>query len=395
MRRIGRRALGVAATAGLALALAPVGLPAAYAGPASAASPIGGPQLGSPGVVVAPGVTPPPDVGSSWVAVDLDTGVVFGAKAPHTLMRPASTLKTLTALVLLPILDPKTVYTATAGDVKMQGTRVGMVAGQTYTVDQLFQAMLLPSANDAAHGLEEAAGGYARVIGLMTAEAKHLQALDTTVKDPSGLDATGQFTSAYDLALIGRAAMQLPAFRAYVITSRAAFPGGPPKTPGKPRATFVIENKNRLLMDGYPGMIGVKTGYTSLAGNTFIGVGTRGGHTLMIVLMHAKGVGEKSETKLFDWAWANYAKAGPVGTLVQPVSLTTPTPKPTVATKASATPVAAGVSGGGGVSSSLLMVLAGAAGAGALALSGAAVMRSSRRRRRLVSPLGLAPIRRR
>lgn len=376
------------------MALLPAWLPAASASPASSASPagpVGGLRLTGAGLVLAPGVKPPPDVGTAWVAADLDTGVVFGAKAPHLPERPASTLKTLTALTLLPILDPKTVYTATSGDVRMAGTRVGMVAGQTYTVDQLFQAMLLPSANDAAHALEEVAGGGARTIALMTAEAKHLQALDTVVKDPSGLDAKGQYTSAYDLALIARAAMRLPAFRAYVITSRAAFPGGPPKTPGNPRGSFVIENKNRLLMDGYPGVLGVKTGYTRAAGNTYIGVATRGGHTLIITLMHAKGVGEKAERRLFDWAWANYATAGAVGTLVDAVTAAKPTP--VAATMHVTAPTAAGAAGVS--ASSLLMYLVAAAGAGALALSGAAVARSSRRKRRQVSPLGLAPIRRR
>ena len=273
----------------------------------------------------------------------------------------------------------------------MAGTVVGMVAGETYTVGQLFEALLLPSANDAAHGLETVAGGTARTIALMTAEARHLQALDTAVKDPSGLDAKGQYTSAYDLALIARAAMRLPAFRAYVITPRATFPGGPPKTPGKPRGTFVIENKNRLLMDGYPGVIGVKTGYTRAAGNTYIGVATRNGHTLLITLMHAKGVGEKAEKRLFDWAWANFATAGPVGTLVDPATAASAAPK-VVATAPRMTAAA----GSAGVSaSSLLMWLAGAAGAAALALSGAAVRRSARRKRRMISPLGLAPIRRR
>jgi len=260
VRRSRRRALGVAAACGLALVLVPAAVPPAQATPTA---PVGGPRLGSTGLVLAPGVKPPPNVGASWVAVDLDTGVIFGAKGPHVLERPASTLKTLTALVLLPILDPKTVYTATDADVRMQGTRVGMVAGATYTVDQLFQAMLLPSANDASHGLEMVAGGTARTVALMTAEARYLQADDTTIKDPSGLDTKGQWSSAYDLALFGRAAMQLPAFRAYVIIPRSTFPGRPPKTVGKPRSTFVIENKNRLVLSGYPGIVGVKTGYTT------------------------------------------------------------------------------------------------------------------------------------
>jgi serine-type D-Ala-D-Ala carboxypeptidase (penicillin-binding protein 5/6) len=388
--RTRRRALGLVAAGGLALALVPVALvPAAGA---AAAAPVGGPLLASSGVVVAPGATPPPDVGSSWVVADMDTGAIYGAKAPHAQLRPASTLKTLTALTLLPLLDPTSVYTATAADTRMEGTRVGMIAGTTYTVDQLFQGMLLPSANDAAHGLEMVEGGPTKTIALMTAEAQHLQAFDTTVKDPSGLDQPGQYSSAYDLALFARAAMALPAFRAYVITSHATFPGQMSKTPGKPRSTFVIDNKNRLLLDGYPGMIGIKTGYTSKAGNTFIGAATRGGHTVLVTLMHTKGVGETAERKLMDWAFTNYGKAGTVGQLVDPVVAASAAPK-AVSVTPLRTPASAGSPGAS--AGSLLMWVVGAAGAAALALAGAAVMRSSRRRRRMVSPLGLAPIRRR
>jgi serine-type D-Ala-D-Ala carboxypeptidase (penicillin-binding protein 5/6) len=348
--------------------------------------------MASNGIIVAPGVHPPPDVGASWVVADLSTGVIFGARAPHARLRPASTLKTLTALTLLPILDPTTVYTATLADVQMPGSRVGMVAGATYTVDQLFQGMLLPSANDATHGLETVAGGQTRTMALMRAEARYLQAEDTTVKDPSGLDQPGQYSSAYDLALFARAAMQLPAFRRYVITPHAAFPGKMPKAPGKARQTFAIDTLNRLLLNGYPGMIGIKTGYTSKAGNTFIGAATRGAHTVLVTLMRTKGNGEVAERRLMDWALANVGRAGAVGQLVGPMSATIAGPSTgTLASVRQAVPAGSvPVSSG-----SPLVWLAGAAGAGALALAGAGVMRSSRRRRRQASPLGLAPIRRR
>jgi len=318
--------------------------------------------------------------------------VVFGARAPHARLRPASTLKTLTALVLLPVLDPKAVYTATVADATMQGTRVGMVPGATYTVDQLFTGMLLPSANDATHGLETLAGGLATTVALMSQEARYLQAFDTTVKDPSGLDHRGQYSSAYDLALIARAAMRLPAFCAYVATARSTFPGKMPKAPSAPRATFAIVNLNRLLVNSYPGMIGVKTGYTSGAGNTFIGAATRDGHSVLVVLMHTKGNGEVSERRLMDWALANDGRAPAVGQLVGPAVASAGSAH--LAAVAQVRPTVSAGSGGG-MSGSLLIGLSGVAGAAALAMAGAAVMRSSRQRRRRTSPLGLPPIRRR
>jgi len=385
-----RRALALAAAAGLALAVLP--LAAGPAGADDATGPIGGQLMGAPGVVVAPGVHPPPDVAASWLVADMDSGLIYGAKAPHTLLRPASTLKTLTALVLLPLLKPATVYTATLADTQMQGTRVGMVAGATYTVDELFRAMLLPSANDATHALETIAGGTGRTVALMAAEARHLQADDTTIKDPSGLDQRGQFSSAYDLALFGRAAMAMPAFCAYVVVPRSTFPGRMPKKPGAARASFAIQSLNRLLLEGYPGIIGVKTGYTSQAGNTFIGAATRSGHTLLVVLMHTKGNADVAERRLLNWAFDNYGRAAPVGELVGPAA-------PVSESASAATlsqvrpPAAAGTPAGS--SASLLGWLAAVAAAGALAVAGGAVVRSSRRRRRRGSPLGLAPLRRR
>ena len=383
-----RRALALAAT----VALAVLPLAAGTAGAEATSAPIGGQLLGATGVVVAAGVHPPPDVAASWLVADMDSGLIYAAKAPHRLLRPASTLKTLTALVLLPRLDPATVYTATLADTQMAGSRVGMVAGATYTVGDLFRAMLLPSANDATHALEAVAGGQSRTVALMAAEARHLQADDTTVRDPSGLDQRGQYSSAYDLALFGRAAMAMPAFRAYVILGRATFPGRMPKKPGAARASFAISSLNRLLLDGYPGIVGVKTGYTSLAGNTFIGAATRAGHTVLVVLMHTKGNADVAERRLLNWAFANDGRAAPVGTLVGPAS-----PVSASATSASLSqmrpPAAAGTPAGS--SESLPVWLAAAAAAGALAVAGAAVRRSARRRRRRSSPLGLAPLRRR
>ncbi len=194
--------------------------------------PIGGVNMGSTATVITPGVAGPPDVATTWLVADLDSGAVLAAKAPHTKERPASTLKTLTADTLLPILNKKKVYTAIADDVRAEGTRVGIVEGGTYTVNDLFNALLLPSANDAAHALGQVAGGQDKTVALMKREAKHLQALDTTPVNTSGLDADGQYSSAYDLALFARAGMQRADFRNYVKQWHANFPGLPPK-PGQ------------------------------------------------------------------------------------------------------------------------------------------------------------------
>src|SRR3954465_925835 len=148
-----------------ALPLATV-LLALLAVPASAASrsePIGGPLLGTRGVALERSAEAPALPGgltaSSWLVADADTGEVLAARAPHVQHLPASTLKVLTAVTLLPRLDPAMVVRATYDDAVVDGSKVGLVPGMRYSIDTLFESMLVVSANDAAGALAEAAGG--------------------------------------------------------------------------------------------------------------------------------------------------------------------------------------------------------------------------------------------
>ena len=120
----------------------------------------------------------------------------------------------------------------------------------------------------------------------MNATAQDLGALDTTVRNPSGLDAPGQFTSAYDLALLARAAWPARTSATTSTTVKAQFPGKMPKR-GKARKTFEIYTQDRLLLN-YRGAIGVKTGWTTKARGTFVGAATRGGHTLVATVMRTR-----------------------------------------------------------------------------------------------------------
>jgi serine-type D-Ala-D-Ala carboxypeptidase (penicillin-binding protein 5/6) len=111
---------------------------------------VGGAGLAGAGVLVdrTTGVpAPPPLAAASYLLADLDTGDVLVAKAPHATHLPASTLKVLTALTVMPRLDPGTVVTAQPGDV-VDGSLVGLVPRLTYTVQQLLQGMMLSSGND-------------------------------------------------------------------------------------------------------------------------------------------------------------------------------------------------------------------------------------------------------
>ena len=316
MSPLSRRATAALSAVSAALVLA-CGALVLVATPAAAEGPIGGPRLAEPGVVWDGATAPPPDVAETFVLADASTGAILAAKAAHTPRPPASTLKSLTALTLLPRLSPEAVYTAVYEDAAQEGSKAGMIVGAPYTVTDLFHGMLLPSGNDAAHGLGNANGGVPQTVEQMNDEARRIQALDTVAVNTSGLDAPGQLSSAYDLALIARAGLSRPDFRALVSLKSADFPGAP-TADGSPRPTFKIYTQNKLLIDGYPGAVGVKTGYTTQAGRTYIGAAERDGRLLVVSMMGVTGKTEPSAAALLDWGFAQAAAAQPVGTLVGP-----------------------------------------------------------------------------
>ncbi len=280
---------------------------------------IGGEQLAAPGVQVnyGTGAQPLPHVrAESWVLGELNTNAVLAAKNAHEQRPPASTLKTLTALTLIPQLDVNAEYVGQAKDGNVDGSRIGIAPGATYTVDDLFHALFLPSANDAAVALAHANGGMSKTIAEMNAEAKRIGATDTVAKGPNGLDEKGQVSSAYDLALIAKNGLQLPYFKQLTTTKTYDFPMG--------NSTLKIYNQNRLLQHDYKGIIGVKTGYTTNAGRTFVAAAQRGGVTLVVSLMGIHEWSEFAAKKLLDWGFANHDKVTPIGTLVDPGSTERP-----------------------------------------------------------------------
>ena len=282
---------------------------------------VGGPRLDGPGPIVDLPVgvpAPPPQTAVSWLLADVESGDVLAAQAAHLPLRPASTQKMLTSLVLLPRLDPATVYTAIPDDANAEGSKVGIVPGATYTVDELFRGLFLASGNDAAHALAEVGGGQEPTVAAMNALADTLQARDTTPANPSGLDADTQWSSAYDLALIARAGLEMESFRSYIATRRSQFPGAMPALPGEVRSSFEIANQNKLLVN-YPGGIGVKTGYTSQARGTYVGAAARDGTTLVVTLMHTGPAAWRDGAALLDWGFAHRAAIRPVGQLVDPL----------------------------------------------------------------------------
>ncbi|GLY89290.1 D-alanyl-D-alanine carboxypeptidase family protein [Actinoallomurus iriomotensis] len=298
---------------------------------------IGGSRLASHGYIRDKSVPEPPHIeASSYVIADLETGRVLAAKDPHGHYRPASTLKTLTAITLIPRLDPKQKVRPSLNAVNASGSAVGLDEKMSYTVDQLFHGLLMQSGNDAAVALAEAGGGMKTTLAAMNAEAKRIQANDTVARTPNGLDddppltLTQQHSSAYDLALIMKQGLTLPDFIKYVKATTYHWPAPPTKEErkkGKKTGGWEIGTHDHLLAGNhYSGMIGGKNGWTSHALGSFVGAARRDGHTIIISLMHAQSDFWPDARALLDWGFAERDKAEPVGTLVNPIP---PPPKPT------------------------------------------------------------------
>jgi D-alanyl-D-alanine carboxypeptidase (penicillin-binding protein 5/6) len=261
-------------------------------------------------------VTAPPVAADAWVLADLDSGAILASQNPELPVRPASTLKLLTALTVAPRLAPEQPYRAVKADEEAEGNRVVLHAGLEYSVGDLLHATLLPSANDAAEALARANGGLAATVEQMNAEADRLGASRTTARNPSGLDEDGQVTTALDMALIGRAAYANPEIAAALLRREVPFPG---KLEGTERVIYPIYNQNRTVAhDRFDGYLGGKSGYTSQAGNTLVAAADQGGRRLLVTLFRIGGNTYRTGEALLAWGFANAGALQPVGRLAEP-----------------------------------------------------------------------------
>jgi D-alanyl-D-alanine carboxypeptidase (penicillin-binding protein 5/6) len=283
---------------------------------------VGGPQLDTRGLVVAAGAPALPDglTAAGWLVADAGTGAVLAARDPHGRYYPASTLKTLTLLTLMPLLDPNRVVVGTAEDENMEGSRVGLIQGGQYTVSLLFQALILQSGNDAANALARTAGGVDVTVAAMNETARAIGAFDTVAGTPSGLDVAGQSSSPYDLALIFRRLISDPATAAVLATPTAQLPPVPGRNPG-----FQIQSQNPLRTT-YPGDLGSKTGFTNAARHTFVTAAERGGRRLVVSLMDSENkpvLPPEQAVRLLDWGFSVPPASHGVGRLVSPEEVAT------------------------------------------------------------------------
>ncbi len=261
--RVAPRGRRLAALCGLALLAVPAGARAAAPVPAA-------PALHA----------------TSAAILDERTGVVLWSLHGHRRLPMASTTKMMTALVAMRLTHDRTGMTVTVPPQvkRAYGETLQLQPGDRYTLLQLMEGMLLPSANDAAIAVAvDTAGSERRFVRLMNAEAARLGLVDTHFANPSGLDNPNQYSSAIDLARLGRAAMANPVIRRIVRMHAATIPW-PHHSQLVHPPTRLIGNINSLLAQ-FSGANGVKTGYTSEAMNVAVGSASRQGHSVIAVVM--------------------------------------------------------------------------------------------------------------
>ncbi|BBH63756.1 hypothetical protein ACTI_04410 [Actinoplanes sp. OR16] len=303
---------------------------------------VGGEDLATHGLIVPDGAKSPPAVtATTWMVADLDTGEVLGACGPHVHQTPASVQKILLAATAIGSLDPDKQVTVVRSDLDIEpgSSAVGLVVGGKYPISTLWLGLLLNSGNDAANALARMAGGggadgVKKTVNGMNELAASLGAYQTHAVTPSGLDGKGQFTSAYDLALIARVCFANGDFRKYVLTRSAQMPAQK-----KPKASgFQFQNENKLIYN-YEGALGGKTGFTTLARHSYVGAAERGGRRLVVTLLGAEARpqrGWEQGAALLDWGFAQPAGSS-VGSLVTPEEVAASAKAPE--TEAEAAPV--------------------------------------------------------
>ena len=240
------------------------------------------------------------------VLMDAATGNLLYSKEAETKFYPASITKLMTALLVAEkcSLDDTVTFTKTAvTNLESGAVTLGLVEGDKLTVRQSLYGLLLKSANEVANGLaEHTAGSISKFADMMNARAKELGCTNTNFVNPNGLNNSNHYTTPHDMALIARAAFQNGTVSKIASTLSYQIPA----TQKAAARTISLGHKMLYPNDAryYPGVIGGKTGYTSLAGNTLVTCAERDGVRLIAVIMKSKSTQYTDTSALLDYGFA-------------------------------------------------------------------------------------------
>jgi D-alanyl-D-alanine carboxypeptidase len=225
---------------------------------------------------------------------NLDTGQILWQRNPTRRMPIASLTKMMTALLAVRSGPSNASVLVTKRAEEAPGSRVGVLPlGREVRLRTMLYGLLLPSGNDAAIALaQHVARGVARFVTWMNHEAAKLGMACTRYSTPSGFYNHDNFSCAADLAVLAHVDLEQPRIASVVRTSSIALPF--PIKGGK----LYLYNNNPLLTYGYPGLTGLKTGYTTAAGKCLVATAERHGVRLGVVLLNSPDPGTQARQLL-------------------------------------------------------------------------------------------------
>lgn len=245
------------------------------------------------------------------IVMEATTGTILYEKNIHETFYPASITKILTTLIALENCDLSETVTFSKDAVyKTEGTSIWRDIGEQMTLKDTLHAVMLGSANECAYATAEHVGGdYETFITMMNDRAKELGCEDSHFNNPHGLPDTDHYTSAYDMALISRAAILNDRFRAITGTSKYTIP----PTNKHEEPTYLVNHHAMLNYYHtskyiYDKCIGGKTGYTQAARHTLVTYAYKDGMTLICVVLNVDTTENqyKDTKRLLEYCFDNY-----------------------------------------------------------------------------------------
>ena len=251
------------------------------------------------------------------ILIDYDTGHILYQKNMHEKLYPASTTKMMTAILALENGNLSDYVTIDEEIIKLTyGSHIALDFGEKLTLEQLLNAMLIASANDCALAIAKHIGGSIdNFVKMMNEKARELGAFNTNFVNPNGLHDDYHVSSAYDLALIGKYAMQFDKFRE--IVTKVSYEIPPTNVKNETRylklTNKLLYSQEKVEIDGklipikYPYALGVKTGYTSEAKNCLVSYAEKGDQKLLAVVLKANGNEVYQDTiELLNYGFDNF-----------------------------------------------------------------------------------------
>lgn len=253
----------------------------------------------------------------SAIVMDIDTGDILYEKSPHQQLYPASITKVLTCLLAIEQGDENDILTVSSevmSQVEAGSSSIGLEAGEQLSLKDALYGMMLNSGNECALSIAEYLGGSTQGFSdMMNEKAKSLGCKDSHFVNPNGLQDENHYTSAYDMALIGRAAYQYPEFKILISSQSYTIPA---TNQNEERPLW---QENRLLYEGngeyyYEYSTGGKTGYTEAALATLISFAERDGRRLCCVVMRCEPTTESylDSIKLYNFCFNKYKLCKPL-----------------------------------------------------------------------------------